>query len=67
MQRRYLDGQAGVLAQTLEENSPCPVCGSTHHPRPATRHVDIPTEDDLDKAASRTEAARAHAEPLARA
>lgn len=66
MQRRYLDGQAGVLAQTLEENSPCPVCGSTHHPRPAARHVDVPTEDDLDKAASRTEAARAHAEPLAR-
>ena len=37
-----LEGQqrqntAFILAESLEENRACPVCGSTHHPKPATR------------------------------
>lgn len=36
MNRAYLDAQAGVLAEKLEEGKPCPVCGSLHHPSPAT-------------------------------
>ena len=36
MNRAYLDAQAGVLAGKLEEGKPCPVCGSVHHPAPAT-------------------------------
>lgn len=31
----YYLSQAGVLATTLEEDKPCPVCGSLQHPRPA--------------------------------
>lgn len=30
----FLDAQAGILAEQLEENKPCPVCGSCEHPHP---------------------------------
>ena len=34
MNRLYMDGQVGILAETLKEGIPCPVCGSTSHPSP---------------------------------
>ena len=33
--KAYLDGQAGILANELSEGTPCPVCGSVAHPKPA--------------------------------
>lgn len=46
--RSYLEAQAGILAENLQENMPCPVCGSTSHPQLATKPVDVPTKEELD-------------------
>ena len=35
--RAYNDEQAGILAESLQEGEPCPVCGSVHHPHKAVR------------------------------
>ncbi|MGN0812315.1 MAG: AAA family ATPase [Candidatus Coproplasma sp.] len=50
MNLAYLDAQAGVLAGTLEEGKPCPVCGSLSHPTPARLHDGAPTEAQLKQA-----------------
>ncbi|MGI6010137.1 MAG: AAA family ATPase [Ruminococcus sp.] len=34
--RSFLEAQAGLLAQELKEGTPCPVCGSVHHPNKAS-------------------------------
>ena len=46
--RIYFEAQAGILAETLEANKPCPVCGSITHPQIATKPVDVPTKEELD-------------------
>ena len=43
----FFRSQAGMLASSLTEGTPCPVCGSVHHPSPATVPEGVPTEDDL--------------------
>ncbi len=47
--RTYLDEQAGVLAQKLVEDEPCPVCGSVIHPKIAKLSVKAPTKLELDQ------------------
>ena len=44
----YLDEQAGILAQNLKENIPCPVCGSKNHPLKAVITENAPTKQELD-------------------
>lgn len=46
--RIHLEAQAGILAETLEINKPCPVCGSTTHPQLATKPTDVPNKEELD-------------------
>lgn len=57
MNRLYMDGQVGILAETLKEGIPCPVCGSTSHPSPAKLPAEVPTEDELKEAKTRMEKA----------
>ena len=41
--------QAGILAVKLKEGKPCPVCGSTEHPKPASKSESVLTKEELDK------------------
>lgn len=49
MDELYKKEQAGILANNLKENEPCPVCGSKVHPNLAIINNDlkVPTEDEL--------------------
>jgi exonuclease SbcC len=45
----FLASQAGLLAESLEEGTPCPVCGSTHHPQLAKPQEGAPSQAELNK------------------
>jgi len=67
LERAFLNAQAGLLA----DGTPCPVCGSTHHPKRAVLPAEAPTQarvdaarqsaDEADRAAQEASAAAAKA------
>ncbi|MGN0962395.1 MAG: AAA family ATPase, partial [Clostridia bacterium] len=66
MYRSFLDHQAGILAEELKENRPCPVCGSLCHPSPAKKPDYAPTEEELRIGENNRDKARAKAESAGR-
>lgn len=48
-EQKFRDAQAGILASKLIEGSPCPVCGSIHHPQIASLSNDVPSETKIKK------------------
>ena len=65
LQQARIDGMAAELAGRLAVGGSCPVCGSDHHPRPATPAADAP--DAAAERALRRRLADAEVETVARA
>lgn len=50
LEKAFMDGQAGILATTLIEGQPCPVCGSREHPEKAVLSGEAPSKEDWQEA-----------------
>jgi len=61
MRRAFNREQAGIMAETLEEGEPCPVCGSIHHPNRARLSADAPSEQAVKRAEADAKAAKEEA------
>ncbi len=59
--------QAGIMAETLQEGMPCPVCGSLSHPRKAVKAENAPTEAQVRQAEKKAQEARKKAAELSTA
>ena len=63
IRKAFFDEQAGIMADSLEEGAPCPVCGSTEHPKKAHKSAHAPSEEEVrgaeKKAAEQLEVANA--------
>ena len=53
----FRDEQAGLMAESLAEGEPCPVCGSRTHPRKAEKSREAPTEAEVKAAGEEAAAA----------
>lgn len=62
----FLDAQAGIIASSLSDGKPCPVCGSVTHPAPAHLLPFSPDESDVKKAKTAVDKARETSEEKSR-
>ena len=67
LEEAFLRGQAGIIASSLTEGEPCPVCGSKEHPAPAMITGDDLSETTLKKAKEAKEKTGARREAKASA
>lgn len=51
----FLRSQAGMLASGLVDGEPCPVCGSVHHPSPASVPDGVPDRESINRLRKRRE------------
>ncbi|MEN1761315.1 SMC family ATPase [Anoxynatronum sibiricum] len=57
LEQQWVEGQALQLAAHLKSGEPCPVCGSQHHPQPATAATPPVSREALQKAGKQAEVA----------
>lgn len=62
LEQAWRHGQAGALARQLAAGQPCPVCGSTDHPDPATGDTAVPGDAELEQSQTEVKAAEARRE-----
>ena len=56
LEKLWQEAQAGLLARSLGDGLPCPVCGSRDHPSPAALTAGAPAEGDVEAARATVEA-----------
>ncbi|TFB22902.1 SMC family ATPase [Filobacillus milosensis] len=49
-EQAWVHGQAGILAEHLNDGEPCPVCGSVDHSNKAEIAIETPSKEELDHA-----------------
>ena len=62
LERAFLSEQAAVLAASLAEGAPCPVCGALHHPQMAHSEAEPPKKEEVEAARARAKKAESRAE-----